>query len=228
MSSRIAAVVSAGRSVGRCAAACAAASLFGALALPGCSDRDFPEGFEAQASRDEASFNAPAAPATAAPRGPALSGGGGSPASGGADGSYLASDASAIEPASEEITEADANEAVRRATTAAIVKELELPPPPPAVVIGGEEPYKKHAQHPKFEEFRRKAGRYIQLKRQLLPLGRKLADGTATAEERARHNRIEEAMAQEFRPLNAYLWDDRWTEEDRAAMGWILFVPPES
>lgn len=224
MSSCIAAVVSAGRSAGRCAAVCAAASLFGALALPGCSDRDFPEGFEAQASRDEASFNAPA---TAAPRGPALSGGGGSPASGGADGSYLASDASAIEPASEEVTEADANEAVRRATTAAIVKELELPPPPPAVVIGGEEPYKKHAQHPKFEEFRRKAGRYIQLKRQLLPLGRKLADGTATAEERARHNRIEEAMAQEFRPLNAYLWDDRWTEEDRAAMGWILFVPPE-
>lgn len=227
MSSRIAAVVSAGRSVGRCAAACAAASLFGALALPGCSDRDFPEGFEAQASRDEASFNAPAAPATAAPRGPALPGGVGSPASDGADGSFVVSAASEIEPASEEITEADANEAVRRATTAAIVKELELPPPPPAVVIGGEEPYKKHAQHPKFEEFRRKAGRYIQLKRQLLPLGRKLADGTATAEERARHNRIEEAMAQEFRPLNAYLWDDRWTEEDRAAMGWILFVPPE-
>jgi len=227
MSPFVAAVVSAGRSVGRCAAACAAASLFGALALAGCNDRDFPEGFEAQASRDEASFNAPAAPATAAPRGPALSGGAGSPASGGADGSYLASDASAIEPASEEVTEADANEAARPATTAAIVKELELPPPTPAVVIGGEEPYKKHAQHPKFEEFRRKAGRYIQLKRQLLPLGRKLADGTATAEERARHNRIEEAMAQEFRPLNAYLWDDRWTEEDRAAMGWILFVPPE-
>ncbi len=128
---------------------------------------------------------------------------------------------------SEEPIEADANEAVRRATTARIVEELKLPPPPPTVVIGGEEPYKKHAQHPKFEEFRRKAGRYIQLKRQLLPLGRKLADGTATPDERARHNRIEDAMAQEFRPLNAYLWDDRWTEEDRAAMGWILFVPPE-
>jgi hypothetical protein len=213
MSPCIAAVVSAGRSVGRCAAGCAAASLFGALAFSGCSDRDYPE--------------APAAPATAAPRGPALSGGVGSPASGGADGSYAASAASAAEPASEEVTEADADEAVRRATTAAIVEELKLPPPPPTVVIGGEEPYKQHAQHPKFEEFRRKAGRYIQLKRQLLPLGRKLAEGTATAEERARHNRIEEAMAEEFRPLNAYLWDDRWTEEDRAAMGWILFVPPE-
>ena len=58
-------------------------------------------------------------------------------------------------------------------------------------------------------------------------LSREIRAAYDDPEERARHNRIEEAMAQEFRPLNAYLWDDRWTEEDRAAMGWILFVPPE-
>jgi hypothetical protein len=218
------------RARGLSAARWLAASLCGAIALSGCSDRDFPEGFEAQAARDESAFGEASAPASAAPRAPSLSGGGAS-AGGGENGGYAATDATIADAASgsasAETTEADSFEAVRRATTAAIVEELKLPPPPPAAVVGGEEPYKQHAQHPRFEEFRRKAGRYIQLKRQLLPLGKKLADGTATPEERARHNRIEEAMAQEFRPLNAYLWDDRWTEEDRAAMGWILFVPPE-
>jgi hypothetical protein len=66
------------------------------------------------------------------------------------------------------------------------------------------------------------AARYIQLRAELLPYGRKLADGTASAEERRIHNRLEDAMALEFRRLNAYMWDDRWSEEDRAAMGWIL------
>jgi len=208
----------------------AVASFCAAGALCGCGDRGFPEGFADQAARDESSFNARgSAPVVGAARGPSTTGGGSAEQDGG--GWY--SPAAAVgqdggsEATTEATTEASSHESERRAMTAAIVAELKLPPPQPAVVIGGEEPYKKHAESPRFVEFRRMAGRYIQLKRELLPLGRKLADGTATPEERALHNRIEEAMAQEFRPLNAYLWDERWTEADRAAMGWILFVPAE-
>ena len=32
-------------------------------------------------------------------------------------------------------------------------------------------------------------------------------------------------MEAEFPRLNRYMWDDRWTEQDRAAMGWILNGP---
>jgi hypothetical protein len=41
------------------------------------------------------------------------------------------------------------------------------------------------------------------------------------------HNRLKDAIAVEFKPLNRYLWDERWSEADRAAMGWILFVRPD-
>jgi len=109
----------------------------------------------------------------------------------------------------------------------AVVAELQLPAPAPVVAAEGEEPYQKHARDRKFDEFRRKAARYVQLKKQLLPFGKKLAAGTATPEERAIHNRLEDAIAVEFKPLNLYLWDDRWSEADRAAMGWILFVKPD-
>ena len=108
-----------------------------------------------------------------------------------------------------------------------VAEELSLPSPPPVAETPGEEPYQKLARDRKFDEFRRKAARYVQLKKQLFPLGRKLADGSATTAERALHNRLEDAIAVEFKPLNRYLWDERWTEADRAAMGWILFVKPD-
>ena len=87
----------------------------------------------------------------------------------------------------------------------------------------GEEPFQQAARSSKFDSFRSMSVRYIQLRAELLPYGKKLADGVATPEERRVHNRIEEAMGAEFRRLNRYMWDNRWTDEDRAAMGWILY-----
>jgi hypothetical protein len=114
-----------------------------------------------------------------------------------------------------------------RRAVQSVVTELSLPAPPPVAEAPGDEPYQKLARDRRFDEFRRKAARYVQLKKELLPLGRKLADGAATPEERALHNRLEDAIAVEFKPINRYLWDERWTDSDRAAMGWILFVKPD-
>jgi hypothetical protein len=108
-----------------------------------------------------------------------------------------------------------------------VIQELALPSPPPVEPTAGDEPYQKLARDRKFDEFRRMSARYVQLKRQLLPLGRKLAEGVASPSERALHTRIEDAIAVEFPRLNRYIWEDRWSEQDRAAMGWILFVTPE-
>ena len=91
------------------------------------------------------------------------------------------------------------------------------------VVAPGEEPYQKLARDRKFDEFRRRCAPFVELSAEMLPLGEKLADGSATAEERAEYFRLEKRADQLFKPLNAYMWNERWSEEDRAAMGWILY-----
>lgn len=103
------------------------------------------------------------------------------------------------------------------------VRELNLPTPAEVRIVAGDEPYKKLAQDGKFKQFRSMSARYVQISKELLPYGRKLADGTATDADRATHLRLERAADKAFRPLNRYMWDDRWTEADRAAMGWILY-----
>jgi hypothetical protein len=104
-----------------------------------------------------------------------------------------------------------------------LAAELNLAAPAIVAVAAGEEPFQILARSSKFDEFRRKAGRYIQLRGELLPYGKLLAEGAATPSQRATHNRIEHAAELAFKPLNAYMWDERWTEADRAAMGWILY-----
>jgi hypothetical protein len=91
------------------------------------------------------------------------------------------------------------------------------------VVAPGEELYQKLARDKKFDEFRRRSASFVELSAEMLPLGAKLADGSATAEERAEYFRMEKQADQLFKPLNAYMWNERWTEQDRAAMGWILY-----
>ena len=108
-----------------------------------------------------------------------------------------------------------------------VAQELGLPTPPAVPEKPGDASYQKLARDRKFDEFRRMAARYVQLKRSLLPYGEKLAQGVATPEERALHNRIEDAMAVEYPRLNRYIWQDRWTDDDRAAMGWIMSVQPD-
>ncbi len=185
----------------------------------GCGDgHDYPAGFEAQASRDEKSFsaNAPnsgADPAMPAPEAPKLS-------SGAAAGQMGAPRTNDFVPTPEGQAEGEATaEAV---ATQVIITELGLPDPPAVVVVDGVEAFQKLAKDRKFDEFRRMCARYLQLRRELLPYGQKLADGVSTAEDRATHAKIERAIEGEYPRINRALWNDRWTEADRAAMGWIL------
>jgi hypothetical protein len=226
----------------------ACSPLAAALVVGGCGEnRNYQAGFAESAALDEEGYKAAeaakaaksanaakAGAATAAPKAaaPAGSVATAAPAPSTEAASTIAEgDAEPAAPSggdgglfeSDGITPSDAG---RRAVRS-VVTELSLPAPPPVAEAAGDEPYQKLARDRKFDEFRRKAARYVQLKKELLPLGRKLADGTATPEERALHNRLEEAMAAEFKPLNRYLWDERWSDSDRAAMGWILFVKPD-
>ncbi len=223
--------------------ALALASLSAALAAGGCGDdRNYQPGFTDQAALDEDAYKAAeAAKANGTPVAPKPVAPAPSPSSDPQTPSASVDAASAIaeatgtagtaqaETARPELFESDGvtPSAAGRGIVNAVVAELALPAPPPVAEAPGEESYQKHARDRRFDEFRRKVARYAQLKKALLPLGRKLADGTATPAERTLHNRLEDAIAVEFKPINRYMWDDRWSESDRAAMGWILFVKPD-
>lgn len=223
--------------------ALALASLSAALAAGGCGDdRNYQPGFTDQAALDEDAYKAaeaakangtpvapkPVAPAPSPSSDPQTPSASVDAASAIAEATGTAATAQA-ETARPELFESDGvtPSAAGRSIVNAVVAELALPAPPPVAEAPGEESYQKHARDRRFDEFRRKVARYAQLKKALLPLGRKLADGTATPAERALHNRLEDAIAVEFKPINRYMWDDRWSESDRAAMGWILFVKPD-
>lgn len=197
-----------------------AAAVASATTLAGCGDgHEYPAGFESQAARGESSFRSASggggsSPDPVAPDAP------GAGSSGAAAGVMGAPRADAEEPPAMPTEEEAAQSAA--VASAAIIVELGLPAPPPVTVVDGEEPFQKLAKDARFDPFRRMCARYLQLKRELLPYGMRLADGTSTAEDRARHAKIERAMEGEFPRINRYMWDDRWTELDRAAMGWIL------
>jgi hypothetical protein len=211
----------------------AAVLLAGAALLPlaGCGDgHEYPAGFEAQAARGEAAFRSSSSSSTgsggasADPAQPDAPSAGSSGAAAGVMGAPRADAELPPEMPAEDAAQAAA------VASASIIVELGLPAPPPVTVVDGEEPFQKLAKDRKFDEFRRMCGRYLQLKRELLPYGQRLADGSSTAEDRAKHAKIERAMEGEFPRINRYLWDDRWSELDRAAMGWILnggFTKPQ-
>jgi len=199
------------------------ACVAGALLLAGCGDdHSYPDGFAAQAAREESDFVQAPTPsgadpdlgaATSAPSAPrAAAGMMGAPRAG--NDAPPPVDAPEVSPEVEAVT--IANE---------VVKELGLPAASPAEVVDGTEAFQKLAKDKKFDDFRRICGRYLQLKAALLPYGKKLADGVSTADDRAMHAKIEKAMEAEFPRINRYMWDDRWSESDRAAMGWILNGP---
>jgi hypothetical protein len=232
----------------RAALVCSVSLLSAALA--GCGDgHEYPAGFAEQAARDEAWFKAQEeaqaaeqqkvaaaggaskAGAVAPPRAPigsagAAGGAAEAPASAAAAADETPADAAPVGDAA--VADAaptdapSAEEAAAARESRAIVQDLRLPPPPAVQVADGEEPFMKLAKDRKFDEFRRVCARYVQLKRELLPYGERIASGESTAADRAVHAKIERAMEGEFPRLNRYMWDDRWTELDRAAMGWIL------
>ena len=218
-----------------------------AAALGGCDDgHEYPSGFAEQAARDEAWFKAqdeaqkaeqkPQQAAArsgqvAPPRAPigsaGAAGSAGSavdapPALAAGDGADAASAAASDVAADPDVSAEVAAEKAAVAESRRIIADLGLPAPPPVEVAEGEEPFMKLAKERRFDEFRRMSARYVQLKRELLPYGERIASGESTAADRAVHAKIERAMEGEFPRLNRYMWDDRWTELDRAAMGWIL------
>jgi len=200
-----------------------AVAVLSLLALTGCEEkRNFPAGFEEAAAQ-----GAPAEASTAARPGASLGGAGGS--AGGSARGDAPPDAppnaarDAASPAAEAVADAPDAPPPPVVTAEDVARELRLPAAPEVAVPEGEEPHQKHARDPRFEGFRRMSARFIQLRREMLPYGRKLADGTATPADRRIHDRLQDASDQEFKRLNAYMWDDRWSDDDRAAMGWILF-----
>jgi hypothetical protein len=198
------------------------ACVAGALLLAGCGDdHSYPDGFAAQAAREEKDFVQAPTPSGADPDlGTATSAPSAPRAAAGMMGAPRGSDAPPPPDAPEVTPEEQAITVANE-----VVKELGLPAPAPAEVVDGTAEFQKLAKDPKFDGFRRMCGRYLQLKAALLPYGKKLADGVSTADDRAMHAKIEKAMEAEFPRINRYMWDDRWSESDRAAMGWILNGP---
>jgi len=216
-------------------------SIATAATLTGCGDdRNYPDDFAARAAMDEKAYvAAEEARAAAAPtRAPSSQAAAPAPLApvASADDAQLTKESSGARSedargsapdASEETAGgADPNDPDPRVVEQ-VAQELGLPTPPAVPEKPGDASYQKLARDRKFDEFRRMAARYVQLKRSLLPYGQKLAQGVATPEERALHNRIEDAMAVEYPRLNRYIWQDRWTDDDRAAMGWIMSVQPD-
>ena len=223
------------------AVATAAGVLVPLFALAGCGeDRNYnagiPGGGPADAPEQVASTAAPGTAAEAAAAAPAAraSASGGSPPKSAAstesastasagekvDGSAAARETAASAP---RVPPPPSKPADAPAPAFGSEGSIELPPAPPLEVAPGEEPYQKLARDPKFAGFRKMSARYVQLMASLRPYAEKLADGSATDEERRRYYRIEAEAEKEWRPINLYMWDERWTEADRAAMGWILY-----
>ena len=216
-------------------------SIATAATLTGCGDdRNYPDDFAARAAMDEKAYvaaeaaRAAAAP-TRAPSSQAAAPAPLAPVASADDAQWTkessgarSEDARGSAPDGSEETAggADPNYPDPRVVEQ-VAQELGLPTPPAVPEKPGDASYQKLARDRKFDEFRRMAARYVQLKRSLLPYGEKLAQGVATPEERALHNRIEDAMAVEYPRLNRYIWQDRWTDDDRAAMGWIMSVQPD-
>ena len=199
------------------------ACVAGALLLAGCGDdHSYPDGFAAQAAREESDFVQAPTPSGADPDLGAATGAPSAPrAAAGMMGAPRRENDVPPPPDAPEVTPEE------QAITVAneVVKELGLPAASPAEVVDGTEAFQKLAKDKKFDDFRRMCGRYLQLKTALLPYGKKLADGVSTADDRAMHAKIEKAMEAEFPRINRYMWDDRGSESDRAAMGWILNGP---
>lgn len=199
------------------------ACVAGALLLAGCGDdHSYPDGFAAQAAREEKDFVQAPTPSGADPAAVAAADAPSAPrAAAGMMGAPRAGNDAPPPPDAPEVTPEQQAITVENE----VVKELGLPAAGPAEVVDGTEAFQKLAKDKKFDDFRRMCGRYLQLKTALLPYGKKLADGVSTADDRAMHAKIEKAMEAEFPRINRYMWDDRWSEGDRAAMGWILNGP---
>lgn len=78
---------------------------------------------------------------------------------------------------------------------------------------------------PKFSEFHAIASPYLEVVRTMRPLDEKFADGTITPEERERYWKLDAKKSELWEPIHAYMYQDRWSKEDRKAMGqWLALM----
>ena len=90
-------------------------------------------------------------------------------------------------------------------------------PPPPSI-----DRVRQHAASKRFDEIRGMSKRYRELQRELRVLSERLSQGVTDAD-RARYLRLEKEAEAEWPRLRAYMWNERWSEFDRAAMGLIIY-----
>jgi len=81
---------------------------------------------------------------------------------------------------------------------------------------------RRHAASKRFDEIRAMSKRFRDLQRELRALGERLAQGPNEADQK-RYARLEKEAEGEWPRLRAYIWDDRWSEFDRAAMGLVIY-----
>lgn len=189
-----------------------------------CSDeRGLPQGFLEQAAqtRPETGSTASATP-TPQPDAdlPLGTDAASAPAPGGASEPSILTGQAADDPDS--VAEADCATA---ALVAGVTKDLKLGPADAVATPAGDAPHQKLAQDRRFDAFRAECAHYHQLRKALLPYGKRLADGAATPDERRQHDRIEAAAKAEQQRLSRMMWRGGLTADDRAAMSWIMFGP---
>jgi len=81
---------------------------------------------------------------------------------------------------------------------------------------------REHAATKRFDEIRGMSRRFREIQRELRVLGERLSQGVTEAD-RARYIRLETDAESEWPRLRSYMWDERWSEFDRAAMGIIIY-----
>ncbi|RLS63869.1 MAG: hypothetical protein DWH96_05040 [Planctomycetota bacterium] len=76
----------------------------------------------------------------------------------------------------------------------------------------------------RFDDFRASAKPYIATLRSMLPLDRKFADSSISAEERAQYLELDTTKNAQWRAVWKCIYEERWSIEDRGAMmQWLLF-----
>ena len=116
---------------------------------------------------------------------------------------------------------------------AAVLSGCNDPPvdPPkgdPAAFAAKAAAMEKASADPKFDDFRAACADYHATRNKVAALANKIAARTATTEESASQNQLEELIASERLELLAYLQQDRFTLQERNTMRWIMNAPPTS
>jgi hypothetical protein len=76
-----------------------------------------------------------------------------------------------------------------------------------------------------FAEFRSMCRPLFALRDEMKPLEYALAVGSATSDQVDTFNALESKSRDEVKKLNTYMWQDRWSADDRRTMSMIMYLP---